>query len=853
MKYSIQDICSILKGELLQSGSQPGITHLLVDSRKLIYPDSTLFIPIVTPNRDGHQFIGELYQAGVRAFLVSTPIDTDAFPHASFIRVNDTLAAFQALTTQYRKQFDIPVIAVTGSNGKTVVKEWLYQLLEEDYHIVRSPKSYNSQTGVPLSVWQMASSHTLGIFEAGISQPGEMTRLERIIQPTIGIFTNIGDAHNEGFLNILQKIREKLVLFTGTQVLIYCKDYPELHECILQFHELMRRKEQSDGKPMRLFTWSRRTTADLQIIRIHKPSQEGRQGKSGPGFTRIDAVYQDKPVYIHIPFSDEGSIENAIHCWSLLLWLQTDPAVIRQRMKQLTPVAMRLELKEAICDCSLINDSYNSDIGSLSIALDFLSQQKQHPGHTLILSDILQSGRSEADLYQDVAGLLEQKGVHRLIGIGKNISREKDIFLKVAQLSCSFYATTEDFISHFLSHEKERDPISFLDETILLKGARVFAFERISKLLEEKTHQTVLEINLNALAHNLKTYRGTLKPGVRVMAMVKAFSYGSGSYEIANLLQFHQVDYLAVAYADEGVSLRKRGITLPIMVMNPEPGTFDAIIQWNLEPEIYSVRLLGLFEDELKLLHKDRYPIHIKLDTGMHRLGFSAEDLPALTHQLKRNPSFKVVSVFSHLAASDDVTFEAFTRVQATRFEQMTAELSGALPDPFLRHIANSSAITRYPELQYNMVRLGIGLYGIDYTGILQNKLQVTSTLKTTVSQLRTIASGETVGYGRSGKADHEKRIATVSIGYADGYQRTLGNGKGKMYIHGKAAPVIGNVCMDMTMLDVTGIPEVKEGDAVTVFGEKPGLQQLAGWAGTIAYEMMAGISGRVKRVYLQE
>jgi alanine racemase len=856
VKYPIGEISKLLKAKWLQKGQPVEVSHLLVDSRKLVYPESSLFVPLITSQRNGHDFIGELYRRGVRAFLVSeVPARLDAYPEANFLEVADTLKGFQTLVACHRKKFSIPVIGITGSNGKTIVKEWLYQLLAPDYHIVRSPKSYNSQTGVPLSVWQMNSEHTLAIFEAGISRPGEMTNLEKIIQPTAGIFTNIGDAHNEGFLNILQKIREKLALFTGAQVLVYCKDYPELHECVLQFHGLMRRKERSEEKPLKLFTWSHKTEADLKITAVQQASdQENRESEEDKsGFTRIEALYHGQPTFIRIPFADRGSIENAIHCWCMLLYFGLDEAVIRERMAQLSRVAMRLELKAAINDCSLINDSYNSDLGSLSIALDFLAQQKQHPHHTLVLSDMLQSGRSDAALYEEVAGLLGQKGVTRLIGIGKNISREKNAFLKVDALSSSFFPSTEAFIDKFLSRGNGSPALSFQDETILLKGARVFQFERISRLLEQKTHQTVLEIDLNALAQNLKVYRETIGPQVKIMVMVKAFSYGSGSFEIANLLQFHQVDYLAVAYADEGVALRQRGITLPIMVMNPEPGTFSAIIQWNLEPEVYSLRVLDLFEEELRQLHSaEAYPIHIKLDTGMHRLGFSAADLPALLRRLKGNPGLRVASVFSHLAASGDPAMDEFTGEQARRFSSMSDEIHRGLGYPFLRHLANTAATSRFAEFRYDMVRLGIGLYGVDEGGGPQ-PLQVVSTLKTAVAQLRQVSPGETIGYDRAGKVDEEKTIATVCIGYADGYLRSLGEGRGKMAIHGVLAPVIGKVCMDMLMLDVTGIPGVREGDPVIVFGSHPTLSEVARWAGTIPYEIMAGISGRVKRIYLQE
>lgn len=851
MPYLLSEISKALKATVLQHGEEITIARLLTDSRKLIYPETTLFVALVTAHGDGHRFISGLYQKGVRAFLVNQFPDHRHYPGASFLQVTNTLQGLQKLAAWHRNKFDIPVIGITGSNGKTIVKEWLYQLLDQEYNIVRNPKSYNSQTGVPLSVWQMEPAHTLGIFEAGISQPGEMANLEKIIRPTIGIFTNIGDAHNEGFLNILQKIREKLLLFVHARTLIYCKDYPELNECILQFHGQMHRKENSDKKPLRLFTWSYKTDADLKITEVVKekedaPDEEGRQ-------TAIRGKYKGQDVAIRIPFTDQGSVENAINCWCLLLCLKKGPGFISGRMAQLSRVAMRLELKEAVNDCSLINDSYNSDLGSLSIALDFLAQQKQHPKHTAILSDILQSGRNEADLYNDVAGLLEQKGVNRLVGIGKNISREKDSFLSRNTLDAEFFTSTEEFMQAYLTHDSNRRSLSFEHETILLKGARSFEFEKISRLLEQKTHKTILEINLNALAQNLKTYRSLLRPGVKVMAMVKAFSYGSGSYEIANLLQFHKADYLAVAYADEGIALRKRGITMPIMVMNPEPGTFDAIIQWHLEPEIYSLRLLYLFENALKEFNGAAFPIHIKLDTGMHRLGFSKADLPQLISHLKRTPEFKVASVFSHLAASDDPAFDSFTREQAGLFEEMSSLITAPLPYPVLRHLSNSSATSRFPELQYDMVRLGIGLYGIDPNIQLAGKLEVVSRLKAGISQIRKVAAGESVGYGRAARVTEDKTIATISIGYADGYHRSLGNGKGKVLIHGQLAPTIGNICMDMLMVDITGFEGVKENDTVIVFGETPGLRQVAEWAGTISYEILTGISQRVKRVYLQE
>lgn len=829
--YTAESISKILKGELLQQNGNAEIEHILLDSRKLLIPETSLFIPLVSERRNAHQYIDDMYQKGVSNFVVSEPMSTTQYPNANIILVKNSLQALHTLVAYHRHQFQIPVIGITGSNGKTIVKEWLYQLLEKDYNIVRSPKSYNSQIGVPLSVWQMKPENQMAIFEAGISQPGEMVNLEKIIRPTIGIFTNIGEAHNEGFLNIRQKVNEKLILFMKSDVLIYCKDYLALNECVNNFHNLVGKREIDND--LQLLTWSRKTDADLRIISVDKNDNH----------TRIDALYKQEPLFIRIPFVDEGSIENAIHCWALMLYLGKSQAVIQERMNLLGNIAMRLEMKQGINNSTIINDSYNSDLGSLAIALEFLQQQRQHPQRTVILSDILQSGKSEGSLYEEVAGMLEKKGIQKMIGIGKNISREKQSFSKIKS---SFYATTEEFLQAV-------NPSDFQNESILVKGARVFKFERIGKLLEQKAHQTILEINLSAIAHNVKQYQALLKPGIKLMAMVKAFSYGSGSFEIASLLQFHGVDYLAVAYADEGVELRRAGITLPIMVMNPEPSTFDAILQWNLEPELYSMHILEQFEEVVRYANKTDYPVHVKLDTGMHRLGFEQAELDQLAIKLKEDGLFRVQSIFSHLAGSEDPAMDAFTRKQTQLFTQMSALLQQQLGYAVIRHIANSAAIHRHPDLQLDMVRLGIGMYGIDSAETFQDKLRNISTLKTTVAQLKRIPAGDTVGYGGKWKAKAPSVIATVRIGYADGYDRMLGNGKGKMMIRTKLAPVIGVVAMDMLMLDVTQIPDVQEGDEVIVFGEGLPVQQLAKWADTIPYEILTGISQRVKRVYFQE
>lgn len=832
MKYHIEDIVSIVKGKFQQQYVNAAIEQLLIDSRKLIFPASSLFFAIKGPRRDGHSFIAPLYEKGVRNFVVSDAVDVAGIPEANVIEVKDVLQALQLLAAHHRKLYSIPVIGITGSNGKTIVKEWLNQLLDDRYSIIRSPRSYNSQIGVPLSVWPMNESHELGIFEAGISQSGEMDKLQKIILPTIGIFTNIGEAHSEGFLNMRQKVNEKLRLFTHVKALVYCKDAPEINEGVAALWQQFNK----GGKgSFEIFNWSTVTEATLQVLTIFKDN----------GVTLITALYKEQTISISIPFTDDASVENAIHCWCVLLHLGLKPALIAEKMLLLGPVAMRLEMKKGVNNCSIINDSYSADLSSFNIALDFLAQQRQHARKTVILSDILQSGRNEKELYKEVAQALSQRGVTRLIGIGDKMVLHQDIFRLASIPELAFYPSVEAFKLEF--HQ-----LNFRDEAILLKGARVFEFEQIDRLLEQKVHQTVLEIDLNALAHNLKQYQQLLQPSTRLMAMVKAFSYGSGSYEIANALQFHKVDYLAVAYADEGVELRRGGINLPIMVMNADESTFDVLVQYNLEPDLYSPGLLLSFEAFLKKEGIRQFPVHIELETGMNRLGFSPAELPVLLEALKGD-TFTVKSVFSHLAASEDTQHDAFTRQQAAIFHSMVGELQQIVMYPFLRHIANTAGIARHPDLQLDMVRLGIGLYGIDSAHSHKLELKEVSTLVATIAQIKHLAAGETVSYGRRGVVSRNSVIATVRIGYADGYPRNLSNGVGKMWVKGKLAPVMGTVCMDMVMIDITDIPHVQEGDEVVLFGRELPVSQVAHWAQTIPYEMLTGISQRVKRVYFEE
>lgn len=832
-KISITTIQKWTSGAWIQQAEDMPVDELCIDSRKIAHPEIALFIALKTRHRDGHSFIAGAYEKGVRCFLVSEAVDVANFPDANFIKVADTLHALQLLATANRKQYKLPVIGITGSNGKTIVKEWLFQLLAEDFNTVRSPKSYNSQIGVPMSVWLLNKKHQVAIFEAGISQPGEMEKLEHIIRPSIGIFTNIGEAHSEGFLNMRQKIKEKLMLFRHSRQLVYCKDHQELNQCIVEYVRQIKGSEEED---LQLFTWSQKKEADLRIHEVKKELTT----------TTIHAEYNGEKLSVTIPFTDPASVENAIHCWCAMLLLNVPQEKIAQRMLHLAPVKMRLELKHGINDCTFINDTYNSDLTSLLIALEYLEQQKQHPHHTVILSDMLQIARPDMELYEEVAQIMSDRHIQRFIGIGPSLYKHKSVFRKHKKIRSIFFKSTDDFLKNF-------HLLTFNNEAILLKGARAFAFERIGTLLEQKIHQTIMSINLSALSHNLNVYRSRLQPGVKTMAMVKASSYGSGSYEIAHRLQYAGVDYLTVAYSDEGIALRKGGITMPIMVMSPDTQSFDRMIAWKLEPEIFNLHSLEAFMQIAQTLQIQHYPVHIKLDTGMHRLGFSESDMPQLAEMLKGNTAMQVMTIFSHLAASEDPKEDDFTKLQAQRFDAMCNAIMEVLPYKPLRHLCNSSAIARHPQLHYDMVRLGIGLYGIDGSGILKKELKQLATLKTIIAQIKTVPPGDGIGYGRTAAADWERRIATISIGYADGYPRALNNGETYVLIHGKKAKITGKVCMDMCMVDVTSIPEAKEGDEVIVFGEELPLTQIAKWADTIAYEIMTGISQRVKRVYENE
>lgn len=822
--YPIAHIASMMDARVHGQG-EINVSILLTDSRRLSAPADTLFFALQTNRRDGHQFIPELYEKGVRAFVVDDSYHAAEWPGAVFLQVDDTLQALQQLAAAHRSTFDYPVIGITGSNGKTIVKEWLYQLLHTDYSIVRSPRSYNSQTGVPLSIWQMDQSNTLALIEAGISEQGEMIKLERMIRPTLGILTNIGEAHSEGFNDASHKFREKITLFRNAKQLIARETDMVPNQESLEWMD----------EKLEYLTWGYAENNVFVVTELRKETAE----------SFITIRYKGKEIVFSIPFTDDAAIENAVTCAAVLLVLDKADEQHLEKMKHLQPVNMRLELKKANNQCVVINDSYSADLSSLEIALNFLQQQATTAARTVILSDFLQSSLPDEDLYKLITALLIQHKVGRLIGIGERISAALALDMP-AGIHTTLYPSTKEFIRQFRASQ-------FRDETILVKGARVFAFENIVQLFEQKAHQTRLEINLNNIAHNLKTYQQFLQPSTKVMAMVKAFAYGSGGAEIAGVLQYHQVDYLGVAYADEGVELRKAGIRLPIMVMNPDEAAFDQILEYRLEPELFSFEILDAFEKYLIQEGQEQFPIHLEIETGMNRLGFAAGDIPALANKIKESTCFSIQSVFSHLAASEESVQDAFTLEQAARFNKAADLLQKITGQSFIKHIANSAAVIRHPALQMDMVRLGIGLYGVDSGHSGKLDLRPVATLKSTIAQLKKIHPGETVSYNRKARFDKEALIATIRLGYADGYPRRLGNGVGAILVNGHRAPVVGTVCMDMFMADVTNVPGVNEGDEVIIFGQDPGVEELAVWAGTIPYEIMTGISQRVKRVYFQE
>lgn len=814
------------------------IKILLTDSRSLSNPTETLFFALVTLHNDGHKYILDLYQKGVRDFVVQHEFPgMDQIPEANLYWVENTLWALQEMASEHRKQYTVPIIGITGSNGKTIVKEWLYQLLHEQVNIVRSPRSYNSQTGVPLSVWQLNDRTELGIFEAGISLPGEMERLEKIIRPTIGIFTTIGEAHQENFYSLEEKCLEKLKLFESTEKIIFNEDRQLVKYCM--------EKKGFSGKT---FSWSlKNPDAPLFISEIRKEIDHTVIGyrltvnseqlsKNNPLFT----VHRS-PLTVKIPFTDDASIEDAIHCLAAILLLYPETNNLSESFEKLDPVAMRLDVSKGIHNNTLINDAYNSDINSLTIALDFMSRRsdKNRLKRVLILSDILQSGMVPAAFYRKVAELVSENDVQHIIGIGPQLMSHSNLF----GMEKEFFPTTESF----LESGKWRN---LRNSIILIKGSRKFRFERISEQLEEKAHQTVLEVDLDAVIHNLRYFRSKLNPETKVVCMVKAFGYGVGSYELAKTLQERGTDYLAVALADEGAELRREGISMPIMVMNPEEHAFNTLFEYGLEPEIYNHSMLDSIIRETERRGILHYPIHIKLDTGMNRLGFNEEDISLILEKLDNQQGIVVKSVFSHLAGSDSPLLDDYTHKQIRLFRKESEEIQKSLNYPIMKHILNSAGIERFPEAQFDMVRLGIGLYGI--SSVDEKALKPVATLKTRILQIRNVKKGESIGYNRNQVLERDSRIACLPIGYADGLDRRLGNGRFSVWLNGRLCPIVGNICMDICMIDVTNVP-AEETNEVVIFGEEQAVSLLAEALDTIPYEILTSISPRVKRVYYKE
>ena len=825
MTYTIEKVTTLI-GARRYGLHDANIGFLLTDSRSLCFPEETLFFALKSGRNDGHRYIADLYRRGVRNFVVTdVPQSFDTvYPEANFLKVTDTCEELQRLAERHRDAFNIPIVGITGSNGKTIVKEWLYQVLSPDRYVTRSPRSYNSQIGVPLSVWLLNSDSQVGIFEAGISEPDEMLALRDIIQPTIAVLTNLGQAHQENFTSMEQKCREKLVLFHDAQTIVYPADDNTVRHVIAE----------SDYRGERLYWSTTDEHAPMFVKRIEKHEEA----------TTVTYIYNGaKEQKFSIPFIDDASIEDAIVTAIVALRLGVDAKTLADRMMQLEPVAMRLEVKEGRHGCTLINDSYNSDINSLDIALDFMSRRPDHKGRrrTLILSDIQQSGEEPAALYREVSDLCVKRGVEKFVGIGPRISDNAEA---IAVREKFFFTTVEAF----LRSEVFR---TMRDEVVLIKGARQFGFDQITEQLVEKVHETVLEVNLNAVVANLNYYRSFMKPETKLVCMIKADAYGAGSVEIAKTLQDHRVDYLAVAVADEGATLRRNGITSNIMIMNPEMSAFKTMFDFDLEPEVYSFRLLDALVKAAEKEGITGWPVHIKLDTGMHRLGFDPEkDMDELIRRLKHQNAVIPRSVFSHFVGSDSDSFDDFSAKQFALFDKGSKQLQAAFEHKILRHIDNSAGIEHFPDRQLDMCRLGLGLYGINSRN--NQTINNVSTLKTTILQLRNVPAGDTVGYSRKGTIDHDSVIAAIPIGYADGLNRHLGNRHCYCLVNGQKAEYVGNICMDVAMIDVTGI-DCKEGDSVEIFGDHLPVTVLSDALDTIPYEVMTGISNRVKRVYFQD
>ena len=825
MAYSVEKVTTLI-GARRYGTAEGNVSFLLTDSRSLSFPEETLFFALKTARNDGHRYIPDLYRRGVRSFVVEELPSALPGADANFLVVPSSLDALQRLAERHRDEFDIPVVGITGSNGKTMVKEWLYQLLMPYMHVTRSPRSYNSQIGVPLSIWRLNEMSSVGIFEAGISLPDEMPRLADIIQPSIGIFTALGQAHQENFHSLEEKCREKFQLFTNCKTLIYPADNDVVFRVL--------RKSEFKGTKL---GWSLTdATAPFYVKEIGKADESTTISYRYQASGEADAVESSYTI----PYISEASIENSITCAVSALHLGITPEQLAERMQCLESIAMRLEVKEGRNGCTLINDSYNSDLASLDIALDFMHRRPDHKGRsrTLILSDIIQSGLPDRELCEEISSLAINRGVKKFIGIGSVLCANDDV---IGVEDCHYFHDTEEFLASSTFAELH-------DEVILIKGARSFGFDRITEQLVEKVHETTLEVNLSAMVENLNWYRSQMKADTKMVCMIKADGYGAGAVEIAKTLQEHCVDYLAVAVADEGVALRKAGITANIMIMNPEMTAFKTMFDYDLEPEVYSFRLLDALCHAARNEGITGWPIHIKLDTGMHRLGFHpVEDMPHLIEYLHKQTALTPRSVFSHFVGSDGDEFDEFSAQQYALYEKGADALQDAFQHHIIRHICNSAGIEHFPARQMDMCRLGLGLYGINprNNAIINN----VSTLKTTILQLRHVKAGESIGYSRRTILDRDSVIAAIPIGYADGLNRHLGNRHGYCLVGGQKAEYVGNICMDVCMIDVTGIA-CHEGDTVEIFGDNLPVTVLSDILDTIPYEVLTGISNRVKRVY---
>jgi len=827
--HRLTALAEAIGGEWLSQHNDPLIAHLSIDSRKPFSPNDTLFVALSGERHDAHRYIRELHAKGMRHFMVSDPTTTQGLPDSNVILVRDTRDALHRIAAWHRSQMHAPVIGITGSNGKTVVKEWLFHLLRDSEHIARSPGSWNSQVGVPLSVWGMRREHTLGLFEAGISEPGEMERLRAVIHPTVGIFTNIGPAHGEHFADDRAKAVEKAMLFRDAQAIVFCADHADVVQA-LHAHGIDQRAA--------LLGWSRERQGWLHVVRT-EPLPHGQRIR----------VFNDRVDFdFEIPFTDQASAENAIHCVALLLHLGRSPEWIAARTPTLPPVSMRLEALDGVHGITLLNDAYSNDTASLAIALEHLDALAAGRPKAVVLSDLM-GGEEPALRYRRVEELLARSRVEAVITVGPELREHAMSFAPHVQ----HFADAEELLARF-------DPATLKDHAVLVKGARAFGLERIATRWQRQVHGTVMEVDLEAIRHNLNYYRASLglTPGpspkesvaVAVMAMVKAFGYGNGALELARLFAHEQVQYLGVAYADEGIELRQQGITTPILVMNPEPVPMETLHRFRLEPEVYDERS---FSEAARFAqaHADAPPIHIKLDTGMRRLGFAEDELPQLIEAIRGAKGLKVVSILSHLAASDDPAHDEFTRGQIVAFTRMADALIAVLGYRPLLHIANSAGASRWKEAHFDMVRLGIGLHGIGANPPETAQLMHAASLRTVIAQIKRVPAGSTIGYGRRGVADSERLIATVPMGYADGLSRRLSNGVGRFWVHGHAAPIIGTVCMDMCMIDVTEIT-CAVGDEAVLFDAAHPITELARDLGTIPYEVLTSVPPRVKRVYVR-